>query len=276
MNGIPVPEAARMLSMSAVSTYDAMRSGRLERVPGTTPARVTAASVSRLAADRRAEALLRRSDLCALARQADSLLHALPGSTCAPPPGPEALKALSADTFAIFGRDVLEAAASRDRISKHGGCPTCWAHLSSRIHQTQPPRDEAAWKILLGQPCPKDRQRWAAESDARRREMASLRLTEQKRAREAEQAALRAEYETARTDVRRAASRLQTATRAYAPLDPSVAAQAAAQARERVEFANRPKRQRPAGCDCDADHQCAAHAEMDRRAARKPKPMGWR
>lgn len=272
MEAISVAEAAQRLSISDVAVYEALRAGRLVRAPGPGPARVSLASVQRMAADRRAEALRRHSDLCALARQVDSLLHAPPGSEYLPPAGRGALKVLSADTFAVFGRDVLEAAASRDQIRREGGCPTCWAHMSAQVHQTHPPRDSAPYKILLGQPCAADRERWRAETEANRAAMARLRAAENTRRAEAERSAARAEFQAARTAAEAAASRLQSATRAYAPFDRSIGRQAAAQAPRRATFANQPRTSRiPDWCTCDVQHQCARHAEMDRQAALRPQ-----
>ena len=214
MEHIPVAEAAQRLSISDVAAYEALRAGRLVRAPGSGPARVSLASVQRMAADRRAEAQRCHSDLCALARHADSLLHAPPGSEYLPPPGREALRVPSADTFAVFGRDVLEAAASRDRIRREGGCPTCWAHMSAQVHQTHPPRDSAPYKILLGQPCPADTRRWRAEADANRAAMSRLRITEERSRRAAEQDRARREFQATQDAARTAASRLQSATQA--------------------------------------------------------------
>jgi hypothetical protein len=230
MDIIPVAEAAQRLSISDVAVYEAMRAGRLERAPVSGPARVTLASVQRMAADRRAEAQRRHSDLCALARQADSLLHAPPGSEYLPPAGRGALRALSADTFALFGRDVLEAAASRDRIRREGGCPTCWAHMSAQVHQTHPPRDSAPYKILLGQPCAADTARWRAEIETNRVAMARLRAAENSRRADAERSAAQAEFQAARTAAEAAASRVRSAARRVAAVDPAVAAQARRQA----------------------------------------------
>ncbi|MEV7342902.1 hypothetical protein [Streptomyces sp. NPDC093544] len=280
MEHIPVAEAAQRLSISDVAVYEALRAGRLVRAPGSDPARVTLASVQRMSADRRAEAMRRRSDLCALARQADSILHAPPGSEYLPPAGSrEALRALSADTFAIFGRDVLEAAASRDSILHEGGCPTCWAHMSAQVHQTHPPRDEAAYKILLGQPCAKDAQRWRAVSESNRAAMSRLRITEERARRTAEQDRARREFQAARRDAEAAASRLRSATQAMSTIDPSVVRDTTAQARRRGTFSHTPVpgyvrvSTVPPGCDCDVQHQCAAHAESDRQAALRPKPF---
>ncbi|MFG2729477.1 hypothetical protein [Streptomyces canus] len=259
MEVIPVAEAAQRLSISDVAVYSAMKAGRLERVPGSDPARVTLASVQRMTADRRAEAMQRRSDLCTLARQADSLLHAPPGSTYLPPAGSrEALRALSADTFAIFGRDVLEAAASRDQIRKASGCPTCFADLSARVHQTRPPRDEAAYKILLGQPCPADRQRWRAEAEANRNAMARLRTAENLRRAEAERTAAQAEFQAARRGAEAAASRVRSAAQRVAAVDPAVARQAAVQARRRGGFTASGDLK----CGCSSAVYCQGHAAL--------------
>lgn len=277
MSGIPVPEAARALSMSAVSTYEAMKAGRLEQVPGAYPARVTAASVQALAAERREDAKRRHSDLCSYAREVVERLHPNhnPGSSFMPPPrGRAALKNLPADVFALFGRDVVEAAASRDRLHESGACPTCWAYASARIHQTQPPRDEAPFKILLGQPCPKDQQRWAVDREARHREAVRLRLAEQARQKQAAEAAARHELEAARAGVSAAASRFRSATAAYGSMHPEIAREAATRARARGSFTLQPQPRKsrvPEWCDCNADHQCTTHIEMDREAAAKAR-----
>ena len=97
--------------------------------------------------------------------------------------------------------------------------------------------------------------------------------------RTAEHERTRREFQAAQDAARTAASRLQSATQAMSTIDPSVARQAAAQARRRATFSHTPvpgyKRIStvPPGCDCDAQHQCAAHAEIDRKAARRPRPI---
>ncbi|MEU8866905.1 hypothetical protein [Streptomyces umbrinus] len=267
MDGIPVAEAAQRLSMRPVSTYEAMRTGRLTRVPGSDPARVTLASVQLLADQRRLEAQRRRSDLCALARHVDSLLHAPAGSTYLPPPGPGALKIVPADAFAIFGRDVLEAAANRGWIRKDG-CPTCWARMSAKVHQTFGPRDEAAFKILLGQPCAADRAHWRAEAEERRRATVRTESAERVRRTEAERTAARAEFRAAQSAAEAAASRLAGATRVLAAKDPAVAREAAVRARRQAGFTASGDLE----CGCTARRYCAQHAAVfgttDRRAAR--------
>lgn len=271
MKSMPVAEAAQRLSISPVAAYEAMKDGRLQRVPGSTPARVLASSVQRLADSRREDAQRRHSDLCVLARHVDSLLHA-PGTYKST--GREALGTVPADAYAIFGRDVLEAASSRDRILKAGGCPTCYADQSARVHDTRPPRDDAAHKILLGQPCPRDQRRWAVESEEHRRQAARRRVAERARQKQAAETAARQELEEARTAAQTAASRLANAERSYGAMRPAVAREAAVRARARGAFTVRPPepenftRYDFSGCDCDTDRMCAAHREVARKLKR--------
>ncbi|MFD5078050.1 hypothetical protein [Streptomyces sp. NPDC058371] len=269
MESIPVADAARSLSISSVAAYEAMHAGRLAQLPGSAPARVSLASVQRLATERRTEALRRRGDLSALARSVDATLHppadadgrvSFTGRVV----GRRALRLLPTDAFAIFGRDVLEAAASRNKLRKGGGCPTCWARMGAAVHGTRAPRDDEAHRVLLGEACTADRGAWAAEAAARRRELDRLRLAENAKRQQAEQDRAAAEFSAAQDAARTAAQRLRTATQGYAPLNPAVVASATTQARQRGAF--RAASKWPAGCDCDATHQCAKHAVIDAQA----------
>lgn len=266
MESISVAQAARRLSLSDVMVYRMIADGRL--TGRGLPVRVDSDAVRSLALQRRSEALARRRGIVDLARMVDSLLHAPPGSTCLPPPGRAALRAVPADGFAIFGRDVLEAAAVRDRVD---GCAFCLAHMTARVHGTFPPEDGQAYRLLLGEPCPKDRQRWAVQDAARRRAADRARLAEAARREQAEKQKARAAFQAAQAEASAAASRLRSATTAYATVDPTVVASATAQARERGAFRSSSKW--PSWCDCDHTHQCAGHAASDARAARRSKPF---
>ncbi|MGW4545494.1 hypothetical protein ACWEN4_03835 [Streptomyces violaceorubidus] len=265
MELISVAEAARRLSVSDVAAYAMVRAGRLtNRAPGG-PAQLSADEVTRLAHRRRAEAL-RRTDVSALAAQVDSLLHPdeannRAGQRYLMPKGAEALKLLPTDAFAVFGRDVLTAAAARSRLRAERACPTCFAHASARVHITPEPRDEPAYRVLLGEPCAADRQRWSAEADARRAEAARLREQEAAARHEAAKVRAAADFRAAQAQAETAASRLRSAARAYAAADPTVALQASAQGRGR------------AGCGCTRDRYCAEHTAMfgtsDRSQARR-------
>ncbi|MFJ5266175.1 hypothetical protein ACIQAC_37515 [Streptomyces sp. NPDC088387] len=267
MDLIPIAEAARRLSISDVTAYKIVNAGRL-RATGT-PARVSAAAVTALTAARRSEALHRRGGALALAEEINRILH--PGhdahgfmSTLDNSPRREPLKLLHPDAFAIFGRDVLEAAAARDKL---GGCPTCWARMSASVHQTTPPEDGAAHRLLLGTPCAADAVRWRTEAAARQRTADAVRLADARRLQQAEKARAAQEFAAARQQAETAASRLRTAATAYAVVDPSAVREATAEARRRGAFRSADKW--PDWCTCTADVQCARHAEGDRRAARR-------
>jgi hypothetical protein len=173
----------------------------------------------------------------------------------------------------VFGRAAVEvAAAPAEKFA--GACRFCFADMSARVHGGLRPSDAPAYRVLLGEPCPADRERWRAEAEANRAAMSRLRITEERSRRAAEQDRTRREFQAARQQAEAAASRLRSATQAMSTIDPSIRRQAAAQARQRHDFANRPKTSRiPAWCDCDVSRQCTRHAELDRQAALKPKPF---
>ncbi|MGW2169935.1 hypothetical protein ACWC1C_05310 [Streptomyces sp. NPDC001705] len=266
MELISVAEAARRLSITDVTAYAMVRAGRLTNQALTGPAQLSADEVARLAHRRRTEAL-RRTDVTALAAEVDGLLNPLPAAgtpgvqSYVLPRGTDALKLLPVNAFAVFGRDVLTAAAARSRLRAERACPTCWAHASARVHITPEPRDEAAYRVLLGEPCAADRARWSAEAAAGRAEMARLRDREATARGEAAKARAADAFQAARREAETAAQRLRSAARAYAAADPSVALQASAQGRG------------GAGCGCTADRYCAAHTAVfgtsDRRQARR-------
>lgn len=234
---ISVHQAAERLSVKPPAAYAMLTAGRLTNYGSSGAAVVSEADVLRLTNERRAEALRRRSDLCALAREIMVQL--------APPVTDlhgrssairiNGLQLLHPDAFAVFGRDVLEAAAHREEIANSGGCVTCWARMSARVHQRPEPRDTAEYKILLGQPCPKDTTRWRTEAEAARTEMARRRTAETAKRQEAERARLSAEFSTAQQAAQTAVSRVRTIARQLAAVDPEIARQAGAQARRKHE-----------------------------------------
>ncbi|TGB03197.1 helix-turn-helix domain-containing protein [Streptomyces sp. MZ04] len=182
MDEINAADAARRLGISEPAVRKMIAAGRLPNRAHSSPAAVRAADVDRVRTERRAEALRRRPDPAAFARSVDATLHP-PEDAYGPrsfegrlPQGRDALRLLHADAFALWGRDVLEAAASLNRIRNAGGCPTCWAHMSAWVHNTPEPADDPATRLLLGEGCPVDRHRWAAEATARRREADRLKL----------------------------------------------------------------------------------------------------
>ncbi|MFF3204559.1 hypothetical protein [Streptomyces sp. NPDC002962] len=288
MDEIGVAVAARRLGISEPAVRKMITAGRLPRLPRSGPALVASADVDRVTHERRADALRRHPDPAAFARHVRE--HLWPGervarvtladgrTEIADPQqahylfgldhGRKALATLSPDAVALFGWAAVETAAS-DRKAFAGACRTCYADTAARVHGGLRPTDAPAYRVLLGDPCPADRKRWAAEAEQHRREVTHSRMTEQRQRQDAERAAARQEFQAARAQAETAASRLRTATRVYAALDPSVAREAATQARARGAF--KAASRLPSWCDCDADRQCSKHAEADRRAARRPR-----
>ncbi|MFF7749808.1 hypothetical protein ACFZCP_11230 [Streptomyces sp. NPDC007971] len=104
----------------------------------------------------------------------------------APASGAEALRSLTPDAAAVFGRAAVEvAAAPAEKFA--GCCRFCFADVSARVHGGLRPSDTPAYRVLLGEPCPADRQRWRAEAEANRATMTRLRITEERIRRAAEQ-----------------------------------------------------------------------------------------
>ncbi|WP_432019159.1 helix-turn-helix transcriptional regulator [Streptomyces sp. 1222.5] len=292
MDELNVPAAARRLGITEWAVRRMISAGRLPNQARTGPALVASADVHRVMQERRAEALRRHPDAEAFARQvraqlwpnevltrqvvlADGRMEQVPvgflptAGQVGPASGREALHTLTPDAAAVFGRAAVEVAAL-DPKTFTGACRFCFADMSAQVHGGLRPTDAPAYRVLLGEPCAADVQRWRAEGEAQRQEMSRLRAAEERDRRRADRARAQAEFEAARRDAETAASRLQKATRAYAAMNPSVARQAASQARQRVAFANRPTTSRiPAWCTCDASRQCARHADMDRQAALK-------
>ncbi|AZQ32635.1 hypothetical protein EJ357_03570 [Streptomyces cyaneochromogenes] len=276
MDEIPVAEAARRLGLTEWAVRKMITAGRLLNRARSGPALVAAADVDRIRSDRRTEALRRHRDLTAFARAVDGLLHPLMTSTPLGatgsgfyllPTGRDALKVLPPDAFAVFGRDVLEAAAVRDQLRRDGACPTCFAHMASRVHQTHPPENGQAYRALLGEPCPVDVRRFAEQTAERRRTADRQRQADTARRAEAERDHARAEFSAAHAAAETAAQRVRSAARHLATLDPQIAREATAQARRRGAF--KAASRFPDWCTCDADRQCPRHAAADRRAARR-------
>lgn len=294
MDEINVPTAARRLGTTEWAVRKMIGAGRLPNQARTGPALVASADVDRVIRERRTEALGRHPDTMTFARQvraqlwpdealtrevvlADGRVQRTGGyypiaGQVHPASGREALRTLTPDAAAVFGRAAVEVAAIAQEAFA-GACRFCFADTSARVHGGLRPTDAPAYRVLLGEPCPADMQRWRAEAEANRVATSRLRSTEERNRRTAEQDRARREFQAAQDAARTAASRLQSATQAMSTIDPSVARQAA-QARQRAAFANQPKTSRiPDWCDCDVQHQCARHAEGDRKAARKPRPL---
>ncbi|MER7799105.1 hypothetical protein ABTX71_02115 [Streptomyces parvulus] len=282
MSEIGVAEAARILGLSEPAVRKMQWAGRLTNLARSgEAARFSAGDVGRVLRERRADAQRRHPNAAAFAAEVRSLLwpterlssvHLTDGRTetadprmaahlMLQPSGRRALASLTPDAVALFGRAAVEVAAADPRAFE-GSCRWCFADSSARVHGGLRPDDSPAYRALLGtEPCDRDRQRWSAEADAGRTEMARLRSAEAAARDEAAKVRAADAFQAARRNAETAASRLRSAARAYAAADPSVALQASAQGRG------------GAGCGCTADRYCAAHTAVfgtsDRRQARR-------
>ncbi|MFI6404505.1 hypothetical protein [Streptomyces sp. NPDC050548] len=229
--------AARRLGVSEPAVRKMMSAGRLHNRARTGPALVASADVDRVMTERRTEALGRHPDTMAFARQVRAQLWPEEALTrevvladgrterwatggyypaagqVAPASGREALRTLTPDAAAVFGRAAVEVAAT-DPKAFAGSCRFCFADTSARVHGGLRPTDAPPYRVLLGEPCAADVQCWRAEGESRRQEVTRLRITEERARRSAEQDRTRREFRAAQDAARTAAQRLQSATQA--------------------------------------------------------------
>lgn len=187
--------AAERLGISQQAAYDMLRAGRLTNVnPGRT-ALVSSAEVARVQLERRQAALRRIGDEVAFAVRvreiiwpahrpvvradgrvdAESAVH-LAGL----PRGKDALRLLPTDAYAVFGPDVLRAAATE---WPRGACATCWSRLAAVVHETRGPDGSPACRVLLGDPCELDAAAWAQQRAQNREKLTRLRQQQEGRRR---------------------------------------------------------------------------------------------
>ncbi|MEU7579150.1 helix-turn-helix domain-containing protein [Streptomyces sp. NPDC041068] len=269
---LSVAQAADRLGMSTVSVYSMIANGRLPRVPMASKARVHVADVDRVAEERRTEARRRVLNEEGYAGQIRDVLHPPVPETITLadgrvqardlretvriaqlPRGREALKIVLhgyQDAVAIFGKNVLTAAALAG-----DACAWCYAIADARVHELPEPQDSPALRVLLGEPCPRDLVRWAADDAERRLAMVKLKEGEHAARREAERQRLRAEFSVASLAARTAASRLASTRARLAVVDPASVALAASSA-------GGPTGPGSLRCGCTADRYCLAHAEL--------------
>jgi hypothetical protein len=239
---LTVAQAADRLGVSPVAAYKMLTDGRLTASVAGPPALVSAASVARVAADRRTEALQRVGDEVRYASQVTATLFPVvtdgyrsSNSMAHAPRGKDALRLLHNDASALWGRNVLEAAAHRPEIEKAGSCVTCYAYMTARVHGSREPQPTEALRVLLGAPCSKDLQRWRTEGERVRTVLGQRRAEEMAKRREAEQQRARAEFRRLTQEAQTAAERMRAAAARYATVDPRIARQAGAEARRRHE-----------------------------------------
>lgn len=161
---ISIDLAAEQLGLSRSSVMNLVAAGHLRRRQTTGSADVHAGDVSRVEIQRRHEATVRAGDLIASARTVVDYLRPIQTAD-GRKGGRDAIRLLSADQRAVWGLPALRAAAMPERS---GVCRTCWARMSVDVYgYGATPQPTAAWRLLLGDPCPKDAAVWAAERSAR-------------------------------------------------------------------------------------------------------------
>lgn len=185
-------QAAIRLGMSDHGVRDMIHAGRLTNLTaaGHYPYTVTYDDVTRVMHDRRAEALRAVGDEVDFAHRirrqiwpntkvatrangeadAAQLAHALNATS-----GRRALPLLPENARKLWGTDVLTACAT---TVSSGVCRTCLARAAAAIHETMPPRETEAHRVLLGPACGQCTQAFAADRKAAKREIRRMHQAE--------------------------------------------------------------------------------------------------
>jgi hypothetical protein len=277
---LTIAQAAQRLGLTGPATRSLVYSGRIRQVAGTSPIEVLAEDVDRIRRQRRAEAIRRHPDLAMFARDIRRTLWPLADAeprevelydgrrefvrdvpvVNRPASGRDAIRFLPFDASAVFGRDVLEAAAAPASAFTGGACRWCLADVAARVNASWRPEDTPACRELLGPQCARCRARIASEAKAARSELARLRARVEASTRTAATHRARTEYDAAQRGASGAAARLRQATEALVRVDPSSAATVASGAPGAQERRSR------LDCPCTTETLCADHAR--RLAAR--------
>lgn len=286
MDQIPVAAAARVLGLSEPAVRKMIRAGRLRDASRAgEPAAVREDDVSRLLLERQMEAGRRQPDALEFARQVRNSIWpderldrvvladgrediANPDQArhiSSAPRGRAALRTLSPDAVALFGRAAVETAAM-DREVWRTSCRWCFADGSARALGGLRPVDSPAYAALLGsEPCPKDRERWRQEAAERRAATKRLRDAETARERQAAQDRARREFTASQDALRAAEKRHTVALRTLAQTDLPTAVRAAGEAVRRGPGS--------LACGCTYSTYCPAHAAQfgttDRSVSRR-------
>lgn len=155
LQGVSVEKAAAGLGISKWGAYRAIERGDLKVLPGRGPTRVSEAEVERFRRARHAAAVerlkARGADVVELARATRSFLQPHPGD------GKRTVSMLGPDVVAVFGAPAVHAASLPAPT-----CGWCASVVAAQLMHTDPPPYGKAMLALLGPPCPRDMQRFAA------------------------------------------------------------------------------------------------------------------
>lgn len=278
---ITLAQAAQRLGVANSTLRAMINAGRLQQVAGTIPAEVRAEDVDRIRVQRRNEALRRHPDLAGFAREVRRTLwpmseqppdtvelydgrvqarHTVPASVGRPASGRDAMINLPIDAAALFGPDVLETAAAPASAFAHA-CRWCFADAAARVHETFRPQNTTAYRVLLGEPCARDRERFAAEATAARSELAALKARVDRQTAQRAKETARTAFATARAAAQTAQKRFEAASQALVTADPAAASVVAS-------GAVRAKASR-IDCACTSETLCADHAQRLTRRGRR-------
>lgn len=287
MDGITLAAAARVLGVTDPALRKMIRAGRLTDVSRQgSPVSVLASDVDNVLHERRTEAARRHPDALEFARQVrntvwpderlDMVVLADGRREVADvyqaqhiskqPRGREALRTLTPDGVAVFGRAAVEVAAMPRDTWGPTTCRWCYADASARALGGLRPVDSPAFAALLGaDPCPQDRARWADEGREHRATLKRLRDAQTARERQAAQTRARQDFQAATDALSAASQRHSTALRRLAQTDLPTAVRAAGEAVRPARGAM--------GCGCTYARYCPAHAAQfgttDRSVSRR-------
>ena len=186
-----IAEAAGFLGISNQGVRDAIRRGAVAAAGQ--PRKISRSDVLAFYRERRAEAAQRHPDLKAYAEEINGLLwpedesgswkasnadgsadaefmarnidrifaaHKLRAN-----PGDYRLS----DAVTLFSRPVVETVCRRAALKKARACLWCYQDGLAAVHDLPSAPDTAAHKVLLGQPCVRDRDRWVKQRASARR-----------------------------------------------------------------------------------------------------------
>ncbi|MEU0967860.1 hypothetical protein ABZ357_21375 [Streptomyces sp. NPDC005917] len=226
---ITVYQAAWALGVSKPTAYGLIRTGTLTASAGPRGQLVSRSEVLTVATARRVEAVRRHRDLTAFARSIRATIQPPEPEPVVlsdgrewrdpedmaryltTPSGRDVLYRLDPDAVAVFGPAVIHTLADLKSLKAAGACPWCWARDLAAVRGGVSPSDNEATRVLLGEPCSKDRAEWSGNRDQIRKLWTDAKADDLKRRDAAAKDARRREVEAARADADRATARLSQA-----------------------------------------------------------------
>ncbi|MCI3238211.1 helix-turn-helix domain-containing protein [Streptomyces spinosisporus] len=274
---INVEHAAWALGVSKPTVYSLIRSGALTASAGPRGQLVSRSEVMTVATKRRVDAVHRHRDLVAYARQLRATIWPPEPAKVVlsdgreqvrdvddvnrymnTPKGRDALHRLDNDAVAVFGPAVIHTLADLKSLKTAGACAWCWSRDLAAVRGGISPSDNAATRVLLGEPCARDLAEWGANRDQVRALWADVKKDDLKRRADDDKTARRREVEAARADADRATRRL----------DLAITAAGTNRTAESARYLKEAARKRAAGHEDIARHLESVAARLERGAQR--------